>query len=70
MEGSGEQGDADADQAGILKKAIDEIKDDVNTDAELLNILEKHIVTLQPDTDAMNQAVDEIEKLAKERAEA
>ena len=70
MEGSDEQGDADADQADILKKAIDEIKDDVNTDAELLNILEKHIVTLQPDTDAINQAVDEIEKLAKERAEA
>ena len=69
MEDSGEQGDADTEQAGILKKAIDEIKDDVNTDTKLLNILEKHVVTLRPDMDAMNQAVDEIEKLAKERAD-
>ena len=70
MESSGEQDDANADQAGILKKAIDEIKNDANTDAELLNILEKHIITLQPDVDAMNQAVNKIRKLAKERAEA
>ena len=67
MDGSGKQYDGNADQAGILKKAIDEIKDDANTDAELLNILEKHIITLRPDVDAMNQAVAKIQKLAKEK---
>ena len=70
MENSGGHGDTDTNQTGILKKAIDEIRDDVNTDAELLNILEKHIVTLQPEKDAIDQAVDEIDRLAKKRAEA
>lgn len=61
--------DIDTDQAAVLKKALDEIKSDANTDTELLTILEKHIVTLQPKKGAIEQVVDEIEKLAKERAE-
>ena len=59
----------DTDQAIILKKALDEIKDGANMDIELLTILEKHIVTLQPGMNAIDQAVDEIENLAKGRTE-
>ena len=70
MEISGKNTGMDTDQTDILKKIIDEIKDDVNTDAKLLNILEKHIVTLDPKRDAIDQAVNEIDRLAKERAEA
>lgn len=66
----GEHDGTDADQSHILTKAVDEIKDDADTDTELLSILEKHIVTLNPEGDPINQAIDEIENLAKERAEA
>ena len=69
MDSSGEHDDTDIDQASILKKAISEIKDGASTDDELLSILEKHIVTLQLEGDPINEAVDEIERLAKERAE-
>lgn len=68
MEISGKNTGMDTDQTDILKKIIDEIKDDVNTDAKLLNILEKHIVTLDPKRDAIDQAVSEIDRLAKSPA--
>ena len=54
VEISGNNTGTDTDQMDILKKIIDEIKDDVNTDAKLLNILEKHIVTLDPKRDAID----------------
>ena len=55
MEISGNNTGTDTDQMDILKKIIDEIKDDVNTDAKLLNTLEKHIVTLDPKRDAIDK---------------
>lgn len=69
MEISNGYDDTDIDQASILKKASDEIKSSANMDTELLGILEKHIITLQPQKDAVDQAADEIDKLAKERTQ-
>lgn len=67
---SSKHDDIDTDQTHILRKAIDEIKSDTNTDPELLDILEKHIITLNPDVKPVEQTVEKIEKLAQERAEA
>ena len=58
------------DQQRVLDEAISEIKRDTETDANLLNILVKHIVTLSPAENALDQATEEIEKLANERAES
>ena len=69
MESSGEHNDTDTNQLSILNRAISEIKDDASTDVELLNILEKHIMTLRAENDTINHAINEIERLAKERAE-
>ena len=60
----------DATLQRIHAKAISSIMQNADADAELLAILTKHIVTLAPNTDAVEQAVSNIKNLAKERTEA
>lgn len=50
-------------------KAINAIKSDTNVDIELLNILEKHAITLNPSENSVDQAMEKIKDLAKKRAE-
>ena len=58
----------------VLRKIRDEAATDImrdkKPDAELLDILNSRIVTLAPDTSAVEQAVADIRDLAKERAES
>lgn len=60
----------DTNQQHVLDEAIDEIRKDTEADTDLLNILVKHIVTLSPADDSIEQAVSDIQELAKERAES
>ena len=54
----------------IRAKATSSIMQNTDADVALLDILTNDIVTLSPNTDAVEQAVNSIKDLAKERAES
>ena len=51
----------------LLGNTTESLREDEQTDRELLAILEKNILVLAPGSDAINQALSEIETLASER---
>ena len=53
----------------ILAKALDDLRLNEATDIALLEILSRHIVNLSPASDAVEQAVKDMEGLAMERGE-
>ena len=54
----------------IYAKAVSSIMQNTDADTALLDILTKDIVTLSPNTDSVEQAVNSIKDLAKERSES
>lgn len=54
----------------ICAKAVSSIMQNTDADTALLDILTKDIVTLSPNTDSVEQAVNSIKDLAKERSES
>ena len=58
---------AKADFQPLLDETINRLRQTNGTDIPLLDILVKHIVTLSPVNNAVNQAAREIESLAVER---
>ena len=70
MTGENESYGAEAALQEVQKEAVSDIRRDKKPDAELLDILNSHIVTLTPDTSAVEQAVADICNLAKERAKS
>ena len=53
----------------LIIKMADDLRESNETDVELLDILSEHILTITPSDNAVNDAVDDIEVLAKERVE-
>lgn len=53
----------------LIAQAVDALKNDNKTDTKLLNVLSEHIVTLNPNSTAVSDAVAEIQALAEKRAE-
>ena len=54
----------------IRAKAISSIMQNTDADTALLDILTNDIVTLSPNTDAVEQVINSIKDLAKERTES
>ena len=55
---------------GFLANIIESLGQNEETDISLLEIISKHVVTLSPAADAINQALRDIETLANERGGA
>ena len=53
----------------LLAETVGTLRQCDQTDVALLDVLEKHILTLPPAKDAVAQAVNEIEVLAAKRGE-
>ena len=53
----------------ILAKIIESLRQNEATDISLLEIISKHVVTLSPAADAIDQALKDIETLAREKGE-
>ena len=66
---SGPRG-ADAALRKIRDEAVSDIMRDAEPDADLLRILNGHMVTLAPNASAVEQAVADIHNLAKRRVES
>lgn len=58
-----------ADSDKIITDVINSIRRQDGIDAELLDILTKHITKLSPADDAVEQAISEIQVLATRRSE-
>ena len=54
----------------FLANIIESLRQNEETDISLLEIIFKHVVTLSPAADAINQALKDIETLANERGGA
>ena len=54
----------------FLANIIESLRQNEETDISLLEIISKHVVTLSPAADAINQALKDIETLANERGGA
>jgi len=53
----------------LIAKVISTLECDDKTDASLLKVLSEHILKIKSTSSAINDAVNEIEALAKKRAE-
>ena len=64
----------DMDQNATLRdisgEAVSKIMQEEDVDADLLDILTRHIVVSSPEADAVKQAADDIVQLATERAKS
>ena len=55
--------------AEVLESLRERLRAQSGADAELLDILEVHLLTMKQGTDAVKQAAKEIEELAEQRVE-
>lgn len=61
-------GDFDETSKDFLKQVAETLKQNSQNDSELASILEVHLLQSDPEQNAVNLAVDEIIKLADQRA--